>query len=90
MPDAAQALVTIEGQAHRVLAHHAMVDRPLGLLHAAARALFPAPTALARRYMERSRLPLQLYFLFYLIHPWITLAKGCAYLLRAFRRRWQS
>jgi Uncharacterised nucleotidyltransferase len=90
MPDMAQALVTVEGQARRTLAHRAMTDRSLGLVSAAARTLFPSPTELARRYMERSRLPLQLYFLFYLIHPWITLAKGCAYLLHILWRRGKS
>ncbi len=62
-----------------------MADDKRGLLQAVGRTLFPTPTAIGQRYMERSRLPLQLYFLFYLIHPWTTLAKGMRYLLPSRR-----
>jgi hypothetical protein len=81
MSDVAFALATPQAHPRRILAQRVMVDRSTGLLRASVRALFPVPSALARRYMDRSRLPLQLFFLFYLIHPWITLAKGCSYLL---------
>lgn len=87
MPDAARALVTVEGQHRRKLAHWVMVDSTPGLFKAAWRSLFPIPIVLGRRYMEHSRLPLQLYFLYYFIHPWITLLKGIRYLLPAQRSR---
>lgn len=81
MPDVARTLVTAQGQARRVLAHRAMVDTTPGLLKAAARTLFPTPAMLGQRYMEHSRLPLQLYFVYYLMHPWVTLGKGIRYML---------
>lgn len=84
MPDVARTLVTAQGQARRVLAHRAMVDTTPGLLKAAARTLFPTPAALGQRYMEHSRLPLQLYFVYYLMHPWVTLGKGIRYMLSSW------
>jgi len=79
--DVARTLVTAQGQARRVLAQRTMVDTTLGLLKAAARTLFPTPAAMGQRYMEHSHLPLQMFYLFYLIHPWITLGKGLRFLL---------
>ena len=87
MPDVARTLATAQGQSRRILAHHAMVDTMPGLFKAALRLFFPTPAAMGQRYMERSPLPLQLYFLYYLIHPSITLVKGVRYLLSARRRR---
>lgn len=82
MPDAAKALVSARLQPQRILARRFMVDRSLDLLKAGARALFPSKAAIGRRYMSHSRLPLQLYFVFYIIHPWITIAKGLHFLFR--------
>jgi hypothetical protein len=90
MPDAARALSVADCRARRVLAHRAMVDTTAGLAIAGMRALFPAPAALGRRYMSHSRLPLRLFFLFYLIHPWITLVKGVRYLSMIKRGRGKS
>jgi hypothetical protein len=81
MPDVAETLILPHRQARRVIAHRAMVDRSTAIFKVGLQTLFPPPAALARRYMDHSRLPLQLYFLFYLIHPWITIARGCRYLL---------
>ncbi len=86
IPDVAKTLAMVQGRSRRVLAHHAMVDSTAKLLGAAARTFFPAPTLLGERYMQHSRLPLRLYFLYYFIHPWLTLAKGCRYLLTLLRR----
>ena len=81
LPDPQKALVTADWQPRRILAHRAMVDSTMALLAVGLRAFFPQPAILGKRYMDRSRLPLQLYFLFYLVHPWITLGKGFRYLL---------
>jgi len=81
MPDIAEALVLSRMQTHRIIAHRTMVDSPAGIFKVGLQTLFPPPTALARRYIDHSRLPVQLYFLFYVVHPWLTLAKGCRYLL---------
>jgi hypothetical protein len=85
--DPARVLSTASGQSRRVIAHHAMVDTTTRLLKAGLVAFFPPPALLARRYMEKSRLPLQLFFLYYLVHPWLTLAKGGSYLLKSKRNR---
>lgn len=81
MPDPTTALAMERGYNHRVLAHHAMVDRWQALLIVGLRTLFPARAILSQRYLEHSRLPLTLYFLFYFIHPWITLARGVRFVL---------
>jgi len=85
MPDAARTLVTAGGKHRRILAHRAMVDSTPRLLRSAWRSLFPTAAVMGQRYMEHSPLPLQLYFLYYLIHPWVTLLKGVRYLLPAKR-----
>ena len=85
--DTPRALTVPQWQPRRILARRAMVDSHRELLKAAMRALFPARATLARRYMDRSRLPLQLSFLLYLIHPWITLAKGYRFLLKKRRKQ---
>jgi hypothetical protein len=82
LPDAARALATRQGYMHRVLAHHMMVDHAGELLKVGLRTLFPSRAAIGQRYMEHSRLPLKWYFLFYLVHPWVTLAKGIRYVAR--------
>lgn len=87
MPNVAKVLATVDGQSRRVLAHRAMVDTTAGLLKAGLRTLFPTPAAMGQRYMEHSRMPLQFFYVFYLIHPWITLAKGLQYLLMPGRHK---
>ena len=85
LPDVAQALVSSLQQPRRILARRFMVDSSLDLLKAGARALFPSKAAIGRRYMSHSCLPLRLYFVFYPIHLWITLAKGAHFLFRKRR-----
>ena len=41
---------------------------------------------MGQRYMEHSRLPLRLFFVYYLIHPWLTLLKAMQYLLPLLRQ----
>lgn len=82
MPEPAKALVSPKWEKRRILAHRAMVDSTSELLVEGKLTFFPAPVILGRRYMEHSRLPLKFLFLYYFIHPWITLAKGCRYLLK--------
>lgn len=82
LSDVVKALATPAGQSRRVLAQRAMVDTTAGLLKAGARVLFPSRAMIGQRYMEHSRLPLRLYYLYYLIHPWITVSKGVRYLLK--------
>ena len=87
MPDVVKALATVNGQSRRVLGHRAMVDTTAELLKAGLRTLFPTRAAMGQRYMEHSRLPLQFFYVYYLIHPWITLAKGVRYLVMLGRRK---
>jgi hypothetical protein len=82
LPDVAQALVSSLQQPRRILARRFMVDSSSDLLKAGTRALFPSKAAIGRRYMSHSRLPLRLYFVFYAVHPWVTLAKGLRFLFR--------
>lgn len=86
MPDVAKALTSASWQPRRIIAHRSMVDSTMELLKAGVRTFFPSPASLGRRYMDRSRLPLRLFFLYYLIHPWATLIKGYRYLLKPGRR----
>jgi Uncharacterised nucleotidyltransferase len=86
LADPHKALVSVDWQPRRILAHRAMVDSTAALLAVGLRAFFPEAAIIGKRYMDRSRLPLQLYFLFYLVHPWITLAKGCRYLLEGRKK----
>lgn len=86
LSDLVTALATAEGKSRRIVAHRAMVDSTAGLLYAGLRTLFPSPAAMGQRYMEHSRLPLRLFFVYYLIHPWLTLAKAGQYLLPFLRR----
>ncbi len=82
MPDVARALASSRWQAQRIIARRAMVDSSTDLLKAGLRALFPSKAMIGRRYMGHSRLPLQFFFIFYLIHPILTLGKGLGFLLR--------
>ncbi len=86
-PDPAELLTLKQLRPRRILAHRAMTDNTFSLLLACARAFIPEPSILAMRYMERSRLPLRLYFVYYFIHPWITLAKGIRYLFQRNRSK---
>jgi hypothetical protein len=86
MPNAVEALASTRGQSRRIIAHRAMVDSTVEVIKAGIQAFFPSPASVGRRYMGNSRLPLQLYFLYYFIHPWMTLAKGFRYLFQRERR----
>ena len=86
MPDVAKALAVADYKERRLLARRAMVDSNGDLFKAGLRMFFPSPIALQKRYMDHSRLPLRLFFLYYLIHPWITLAKGVRNVLRQERK----
>lgn len=81
LTDPARALVSSDWQPRRIIAHRAMVDSIAALLQVGISAFFPSRVILGKRYMQHSRLPLQLSLLFYFVHPWITLVKGCCYLL---------
>lgn len=87
LPEGANALAATSRKARRIVAHRAMVDSKTSLLKAGFRALFPSRATIGLRYMNYSRLPLQFYSLYYLIHPWITLARACRYLLISGRER---
>lgn len=82
LPDIARHLSMARFQERRLIARRVMVSSNLDLLKAGLRMLFPSPVALQKRYMDHSRLPLRLFFLFYFIHPWTTLAKGCRLLFK--------
>lgn len=82
MHDVVKALTFADYKEQRILARRAMVDSNTDLFKACLRMFFPSPIALQKRYMDHSNLPLQLYFLYYLVHPWITLAKGVRNLRR--------
>jgi hypothetical protein len=86
MSKAVETLASARGQSRRIIAHRAMVDSTGALIKAGMQALFPTPASMGRRYMGKSRLPLKFYFLYYFIHPWMTLAKGFRYLLKRGRR----
>lgn len=86
MPQPAHMLAITRLQGRRTLARRAMVDSIRDVSSALFRTLFPSRATIGRRYMDTSRMPLRLFFLFYLIHPWITLFKGMNYLLQRRRR----
>lgn len=86
LPNVLRDLSVARYREHRLIARRAMVDSNQELLKAGLRMLFPSPVALQKRYMERSRLPLRFFPLFYLIHPWLTLAKGCRILFKHQRK----
>ena len=57
----------------RKLLQYCMVDNVKALCLVGLRLLFPSPAHLGRLYMEHSRLPLRLYWLYYFIHPLLVL-----------------
>ena len=57
----------------RKVLQHLMVDDLKSLGRAELRAIFPSPTHLGRLYMEHSRLPLRLFWLYYFLHPFVAL-----------------
>jgi Uncharacterised nucleotidyltransferase len=85
MPHVLKALTAAPLLPRRMVARRAMSDSQAELIQAGLRMLFPTPAALVRRYMSHSRWPLQLFFVFYLIHPWVTLVKGCRDLMKRGR-----
>lgn len=50
-----------------------MVDDYRTLFFVLLRIIFPSPTHLGRLYMERSRLPLRFFWLYYFVHPFVAL-----------------
>lgn len=86
LPAVMKELVVARYQERRIMARRAMVDRNADLLLAGMRMLFPSRLSIEKRYMEHSRLPMHFFFLYYLIHPWATLVKGCRLLLKAQRK----
>ena len=60
----------------RKLLQHLMVDNLWTLCIVELRVLFPGPTHLGRLYMEESKLPLRLYWLYYVVHPLIALREA--------------
>jgi len=87
LPESADALAVGSRKERRIIAHRAMVDTTMSLIKAGLRTLFPSRSAIGLRYMNYSHLPLRFFFLFYLIHPWITLARGLRYLLLSGREQ---
>ena len=71
----------------RKLLQRLMVDNVLTLALVLFRAAFPHPAHLGRLYMERSRLPLRLYWLYYPIHLLFILKTGCQAVLSFGRNR---
>jgi hypothetical protein len=57
----------------RKLLQRLMVDNVRTLCLVMVRAVFPGPTHLGRLYMEHSRLPLHLFWLYYPLHPLLVL-----------------
>lgn len=53
----------------RKLLQRLLVDNAHALCLVMTRAIFPSPTHLGRLYMEHSRLPLRLFWLYYPLHP---------------------
>jgi hypothetical protein len=86
MPNTVATLASLKGQSRRIIARRAMVDSTDALLKAGMQTLFPSPAAMGRRYMDNSRLPQKFYFLYYFIHPWITLGRGFRYLFKRRKR----
>jgi hypothetical protein len=82
MPNTEEALSVARWQSRRIIAHRAMVDSVSALINAGLQAFFPSPASIGRRYMGNSRLPLKFYFVYYFLHPWVTIAKGFRYLLQ--------
>lgn len=69
----------------RKLMQHLMVDDLKTLCLVELRTLFPSPTHLGRLYMEHSRLPLRLYWVYYGLHPFFALRESLRIVLRAGR-----
>lgn len=67
------------GEAERKILQRLMVDNITALYIVGFRTLFPSPTHLGRLYMEHSRLPVQLFWLYYPFHP--------LFILKAFLRK---
>ena len=63
-------------EAERRLLQHLMVDDLKALSTTELRTIFPSPTHLGRLYMERSRLPLHLFWLYYFLHPFVALKEA--------------
>lgn len=68
-----RALLPRKAERERKLLQRLMVDNSLTLLQVLARSILPTPTHLGRLYMEHSRLPLRLFWVFYFLHPFILL-----------------
>ncbi len=60
-------------QRQQKLLQRLMVDDLWQLCTMPLHVIFPSPTHLGRLYMEQSRLPVRLYWLFYFLHPFILL-----------------
>lgn len=60
-------------QRQQKLLQRLMVDNLWQLCTMPLHVVFPSPTHLGRLYMEQSRLPIRLYWLFYFLHPFILL-----------------
>ncbi|HVB24159.1 MAG TPA: nucleotidyltransferase family protein [Ktedonobacteraceae bacterium] len=71
----------------RKLFQRLMVDNVLMLALVLFRAAFPHPAHLGRLYMERSRLPLRLYWLYYPVHLLFILKTGFQAVLSLGRNR---
>ncbi len=62
-------------QRERKLLHYLVVDNVSALCLVWWRTVFPSPEALGYRYMDHSRLPLHLFWLYYPLHPLLALRR---------------
>jgi hypothetical protein len=62
-------LLQVSAHHERKLLQRLMVDNKPALCLVLMRASFPSPTHLGRLYMEHSRLPVRLFWLYYPLHP---------------------
>lgn len=67
------ALLHVTAHRERKLLQRLMVDNERTLCLVLLRATFPSPTHLGRLYMEHSRLPVQLFWIYYPLHPFFML-----------------
>jgi hypothetical protein len=63
------SLLQVGAHHERKLLQRLLVDNRRALYRVLMRAVFPSPTHLGRLYMEHSRLPVRLFWLYYPLHP---------------------
>lgn len=71
----------------RKLLQHLATDTFRTLCFVELRTIFPSPTHLGRLYMEHSRLPLRLFWVYYFLHPLFALREAVKALFRTGKRQ---